>query len=212
MMDEIANVPSRLQTKLLRVLETGEFERVGSSKTRRVDVRIISATNADLDEEVRAGRFRQDLLFRLNTVEIRMPPLRQRREDIPLLAANFLARHAQRYRRPAKRFDQDAMRTLLDHRWPGNVRELSHVVERAVLMSNGEAVKAADLGLRSTGDDTSRDRRDDPRGRRATPHPQSPRALCRQRQRRCERPGAVAQRALPAARKIRPLRLRSLPR
>ena len=156
MMDEIANVPATLQTKLLRVLETGEFERVGSSKTRRVDVRIISATNADLDEEVRAGRFRQDLLFRLNTVEIRMPPLRERREDVPLLAASFLDRHARRYRRPAQRFDAEAMRTLLDHRWPGNVRELSHVVERAVLMSDGEAVKAADLGLRSAGDDTSR--------------------------------------------------------
>ncbi len=156
MMDEIANVPPTLQTKLLRVLETGEFERVGSSKTRRIDVRIISATNADLDEEVRAGRFRQDLLFRLNTVEIRMPPLRERREDVPLLANRFLDRHARRYRRPAKRFDAGAMSTLLDHRWPGNVRELSHVVERAVLMSDGEAVKAADLGLRSTGGDTSR--------------------------------------------------------
>ena len=156
MMDEIANVPASLQTKLLRVLETGEFERVGSSKTRRVDVRIISATNADLDEEVSAGRFRQDLLFRLNTVEIRMPPLRDRREDVPLLANRFLGRHARRYRRPATRFEADAMRMLLDHRWPGNVRELSHVVERAVLMSDGEAVKASDLGLRSVADDASR--------------------------------------------------------
>ncbi len=156
MMDEIANVPASLQTKLLRVLETGEFERVGSSKTRRVDVRIISATNADLDEEIRAGRFRQDLLFRLNTVEVPMPALRERREDVPLLAARFLDRHAQRYRRPAKRFDADAMRTLLDHLWPGNVRELSHVIERAVLMSDGVIVKPGDLGLRSTEGDTSR--------------------------------------------------------
>ena len=150
MMDEIANLPASLQAKLLRVLETGEFERVGSSKTRRVDVRIISATNADLDEEVRTGRFRQDLLFRLNTVEIRMPALRDRREDLPLLAAHFLDRHARRYRRAARRFDPDAMRTLLDHRWPGNIRELSHVVERAVLMSDGAVVQAAALGLRSS--------------------------------------------------------------
>ncbi len=156
MMDEIANVPPSLQTKLLRVLETGEFERVGSSKTRRVDVRIISATNADLDEEVRAGRFRQDLLFRLNTVEIRMPALRNRREDVPTLAACFLERHARRYRKPAVRFDEEAMRTLLAHRWPGNVRELSHVVERAVLMSDGEVVQAAHLGLERAESDASR--------------------------------------------------------
>ncbi|MCP3959171.1 MAG: sigma-54-dependent Fis family transcriptional regulator [bacterium] len=156
MMDEIANVPPSLQTKLLRVLETGEFERVGSSKTREVDVRIISATNADLDEEIRAGRFRQDLLFRLNTVEIRTPPLRERREDLPLLAAHFLADHARRYRRPARAFDPDAMRALLDHPWPGNVRELSHVVERAVLMSDGAAVQAGALGLRGSAGDVSR--------------------------------------------------------
>ncbi len=155
MMDEIANVPLSLQTKLLRVLETGEFERVGSSKTRRVDVRIISATNADLDEEVQAGRFRQDLLFRLNTVEIRMPALRDRSEDIPLLATLFLARHARRYRKPAVRFDTEAMRSLLDHPWPGNVRELSHVVERAVLMSDGPAVLLGDLGLRTAVSDAA---------------------------------------------------------
>ena len=155
MMDEIANVPPALQTRLLRVLETGEFERVGSSKTRRVDVRIISATNADLEEEVRAGRFRQDLLFRLNTVEIRMPALRDRREDLPLLAAHFLDRHARRYRRSAKRFDPEAMRALLEHPWPGNVRELSHVVERAVLMSDGAMVQVADLGLQGVGSEAA---------------------------------------------------------
>ncbi len=156
MMDEIANVPAPLQTRLLRVLETGEFERVGSSKTRRVDVRIISATNADLEEEVRVGRFRQDLLFRLNTVEIRIPPLRDRREDVPLLAAHFLDRHARRYRKSAKRFDPGALSTMLEHRWPGNVRELSHVVERAVLMSDGAIVQAADLGLQSSDGGSSR--------------------------------------------------------
>src|SRR6266702_4311919 len=98
-LDEIANVPLNLQAKLLRVLETGEFERVGSSKTRRVDVRMISATNAELNEEVAAGRFRQDLLFRLNTTEIHLPPLRDRREDIPPLAIHFLDRHARKYRK-----------------------------------------------------------------------------------------------------------------
>ena len=146
-MDEIANVPSNLQTKLLRVLETGEFERVGSSRTRRVDVRILSATNADIAEEVREQRFRQDLLFRLNTVEIRLPPLRDRREDIPPLAQYFLGHHAERYRKSLVGFDDDALRTLLSHPWPGNVRELSHVVERSVLMSTGERIKPRDLGL-----------------------------------------------------------------
>jgi len=148
-LDEIANIPPALQTRLLRILESGEFERVGSSKTRRADVRIISATNSDLDEEVRSQRFRQDLLFRLNTVTIDLPPLRERREDIPLLAVHFLGQCCQRYRKPTHTFDQEAMQALLAHPWPGNVRELSHVVERAVLMANGGVVKAIDLGLRA---------------------------------------------------------------
>src|SRR5438034_818967 len=134
-LDEIANVPLNLQAKLLRVLETGEFERVGSSKTRRVDVRMVSATNADLNEEVAAGRFRQDLLFRLNTIEIHVPPLRERREDVPVLARHFLSQHAVRYRKTLHGFDDAAQKALLEHRWPGNVRELDHSVERAVLMS-----------------------------------------------------------------------------
>jgi DNA-binding NtrC family response regulator len=136
-----------LQSNLLRVLEVGEFERVGSSKTRRVNVRIISATNADLSKEVEAGRFRQDLFFRLNTVEIRLPPLRDRREDIPLLAAHFLRVHASRYRRRLKGFEPPAEEALSGYSWPGNVREMSHVVERAVLMAQGEALTVADLGL-----------------------------------------------------------------
>jgi DNA-binding NtrC family response regulator len=155
-MDEIANVPTSLQTKLLRVLETGEFERVGSSRTRKVDVRLISATNADLPQEVAAGRFRQDLLFRLNTVEIRLPSLRDRREDIPLLAKHFLARHALHYRKELDGFDTQALHQLLDHPWPGNVRELSHVVERAVLMATGERVRAVDLGLQAAGPQPAR--------------------------------------------------------
>jgi DNA-binding NtrC family response regulator len=149
-LDEIANVPVAQQAKLLRVVETGEFERVGSSKTRRVDVRIISATNADLREEVAAGRFRQDLLFRLNTVEIRLPPLRERREDIGALARHFLGTHARRYRKNGIDFSEAALRALADYDWPGNVRELDHAVERAVLMARGERVEPADLGLHAS--------------------------------------------------------------
>jgi len=146
-LDEIANISLPQQAKLLRVLETGEFERVGSSKTRKVNVRIISATNADLHAEVAAGRFRQDLLFRLNTVEIRLPAVRDRREDIPLLAAHFLKQNAARYRKLVTDFDAAAMRALTEHQWPGNVRELDHAIERAVLMAQGTIVKPSDLGL-----------------------------------------------------------------
>ncbi|HEX4065012.1 MAG TPA: sigma-54 dependent transcriptional regulator [Acidobacteriaceae bacterium] len=146
-LDEIANVPPRQQAKLLRVLETGEMERVGSSKTRRVNVRIISATNADLHKEVDEGRFRADLLFRLNTVEIHLPPLRERREDIPPLAAHFLARYAQRYRKPVQGIDSTAIQLMLHYSWPGNVRELDHTIERAVLMSREDIIEVSDLGL-----------------------------------------------------------------
>jgi DNA-binding NtrC family response regulator len=147
-LDEIGNVPGSLQPKLLRVLETGEFERVGSSRTMRADVRLLSATNADLSAEVAAGRFRQDLLFRLNTIEIRVPPLRERREDIPLLARHFLEAHARRYRKRLSGFDAEALEALLAHSWPGNVRELDHAVERAVLMATGDRIRPADLALR----------------------------------------------------------------
>ena len=136
-MDEIANIPLNQQAKLLRVIETGEFERVGSSKTLHANVRIISATNANLADEVAAGRFRQDLLFRLNTIEIALPPLRDRREDIIPLANNFLRMHAQRYRKELVGFDETARDRLLQHSFPGNVRELDHVIERAVLMARG---------------------------------------------------------------------------
>jgi DNA-binding NtrC family response regulator len=146
-LDEIANVPLKQQAKLLRVLETGEMERVGSSKTHKVDVRVISATNADLKRESADGHFRSDLLFRLNTVELHIPPLRERKEDIPLLAAHFLKAYAQRYRKPVKSFDPAALEKLLAHPWPGNVRELDHAIERAVLMSTGEEIHTGDLGL-----------------------------------------------------------------
>ncbi len=151
-LDEIANVPTGQQAKLLRVLETGEFERLGSSRTRKVDVRLLSATNADIHEEVAAGRFRQDLLFRLNTIEIRIPPLRERREDVPSLALHFLERHARRYRKSLAGFEAPALQALLDHAWPGNVRELDHAVERATLMARGNAIRAGDLALRATAD------------------------------------------------------------
>lgn len=151
-LDEIGNVPLNLQPKLLRVLETGEFERVGSSKTQKVNVRLLSATNADLNAEVAQGRFRQDLLFRLNTVEIRLPPLRDRIEDIPVLAEHFLKLHRERYRRPIMGFTPEALDALRQHLWPGNVRELDHVIERAVLMSPGQIVTAFDLALEATPD------------------------------------------------------------
>jgi len=155
-LDEIANVPLNLQPKLLRVLETGDFERVGSSRTRHVNVRILSATNAKLSEEVGAGRFRQDLLFRLNTIEIQLPALRDRREDISALAAHFLRQHAQRYRKNLSGFEPAALQALLDHPWPGNIRELDHAVERGVLMAQGAIIRLGELGLRIDRDATSR--------------------------------------------------------
>src|SRR6266480_804292 len=155
-LDEIANVPLNLQAKLLRVLETGEFERVGSSRTRHVNVRILSATNAKLAEEVGGGRFRQDLLFRLNTIEIQLPPLRERREDIPALATHFLKQHAQRYRKHLTGFEPAALQALLDHPWPGNIRELDHAVERGVLMAQAATIRLGELGLRIDRDATSR--------------------------------------------------------
>jgi DNA-binding NtrC family response regulator len=147
-LDEIANVPLTQQAKLLRAIETGQFERVGSSRTRRADLRVVSATNADLGGEVRAGRFREDLLFRLNTVEIHIPPLRERREDILQLAMHFFQGHAQRYRKQLTGFDPAAMQLLMNHNWPGNVRELDHAVERGVLMAERSLIRPADLALR----------------------------------------------------------------
>ncbi|HEX7288900.1 MAG TPA: sigma-54 dependent transcriptional regulator [Candidatus Angelobacter sp.] len=146
-LDEIANVPLRQQAKLLRVLETGELERVGSSRTRQVNVRVVSATNADLPAECAAGRFREDLLFRLNTVEIHIPPLRERREDIPALAAHFLSKYASRYNKHINAFSPEAMERLMEHSWPGNVRELDHTIERAVIMCREEQVQPGHLGL-----------------------------------------------------------------
>jgi DNA-binding NtrC family response regulator len=149
-LDEIANIPPGQQAKLLRILQTGELQRIGSARTRQIDVRVLSATNADVKVEVESGRFREDLLFRLNTIEIHLPPLRDRREDIPLLAQHFLGKYSRRYRKSPSGFDKAAMQTLLEHSWPGNVRELEHAVERALLMSQGASITAADLGLRAS--------------------------------------------------------------
>ena len=149
-LDEIANITLAQQARLLRVLQTGELERVGSSQTRRVDVRLVAATNADLRTEVAAGRFREDLLFRLNTIEIRLPPLRERREDILPLAQYFLRRHSARYSRSRTGFSEEAVQELKMYEWPGNVRELDHVVERAVLLARVPILQAEDLALQAS--------------------------------------------------------------
>jgi DNA-binding NtrC family response regulator len=146
-LDEIGNVPMRQQAKLLRVLEAGEIERIGSSRSRKIDVRVISATNTDLQAACAAGQFREDLLFRLNTVEIHIPPLRERREDIPTLAVHFLRRYATRYRREIDGLDASSLQVMAQYSWPGNVRELEHTLERAVLMCRGREIQPADLGL-----------------------------------------------------------------
>ena len=147
-MDEVANMPLGQQAKLLRVLQTGEFHPVGSSRVRRADTRVLAATNADLHAGVKGGAFREDLLYRLNTVEVILPPLRDRREDIPALASSFLVAQAARYRKPVQRFGAAALKALLEYPWPGNVRELEHCVERAVLMARGAELTPEDLVLR----------------------------------------------------------------
>jgi DNA-binding NtrC family response regulator len=150
-LDEIGNLPLSSQAKLLRVIESGEFERVGSSRTQRADVRVIAATNSDLAALVAAGRFRQDLLFRLNTIEIRVPALRERLEDVLPLARAHLAACAEKYRRALQGFDDAAAAALRAYAWPGNVRELRNVIERAVLMAAANTVSAADLRLAPAG-------------------------------------------------------------
>jgi DNA-binding NtrC family response regulator len=151
-LDEIANMPVGQQARLLRVLQTGEFHPVGSSRPRRTDVRVLAATNADIAREAVSGRFREDLLYRLNTVEVHLPPLRERRDDVPGLVAFFLGEQARRSGAAAKRVAPDAMAALLAHTWPGNVRELAHVVERAAILVRGDVIDEAELGLRPRAD------------------------------------------------------------
>jgi len=150
-LDEIANIPTGQQARLLRVLEDGEFERLGSSRTQHSDVRVIAATNADIEIEVEAGRFRRDLLYRLNTIHIHLPPLRERSADLLTLARHFLDRHVAGHRRDIDGFAESAVIALQRYRWPGNVRELNHVIERAVLMSRSKRIEAADLRLEPPG-------------------------------------------------------------
>ncbi|MEY2878446.1 MAG: hypothetical protein RLZZ15_826, partial [Verrucomicrobiota bacterium] len=150
-LDEIGNIPLSQQAKILRTIETGEFERVGSSRTFHANVRLVSATNSDLGAEVAAGKFRQDLLFRLNTITLHLPPLRERREDVDVLAQHFLKQHLARYGKAITGFDESALEAMRAYAWPGNVRELDHSVERGVLMAPGKAIRAADLGLAGGG-------------------------------------------------------------
>lgn len=146
-LDEVGNIPVAQQPKLLHVLESGEYERVGSSQRRQSDVRLVSATNADLEQAIAAGRFRRDLLYRMNTLVLTLPPLRERREDIVPMARRFLAAAAQRYGRDTPRLSPDAERHVAQYAWPGNVRELEHAMERAVLVGEGEQVGTDALGL-----------------------------------------------------------------
>jgi DNA-binding NtrC family response regulator len=146
-LDEIGNMPLSQQAKLLRVLQTGEFNPVGSTPGKHADVRFLSATNMDVAKDVAERRFRADLLYRINTVELHLPPLRERREDIVPLATHFAANFSARYGRPEPRFSAAAANALLDHQWPGNVRELEHVVQRALLLAQTEVIDAADLLL-----------------------------------------------------------------
>jgi DNA-binding NtrC family response regulator len=148
-LDEIGDLPANAQAKMLRVLEERKVTRIGANKTIDVNARVVAATHRELEKEVAEGRFREDLLFRLNTIEINLPPLRDRREDIPALAAHFLRRHATRYHKALSGFDAGGMQALLAHSWPGNIRELDHAVERSVLMAAGDQVRASDLGLRA---------------------------------------------------------------
>jgi DNA-binding NtrC family response regulator len=146
-LDEIGNLPLPLQAKLLAALERREISRLGSTQSSPIDVRLVCATNADIHAEVAQGRFREDLLYRINTIEITMPPLRERGEDIILLAEHFMASYAHKYNKEVKNLSHDARQRLLRHSWPGNVRELMHAVERAVLLCQGPVLGAQDFML-----------------------------------------------------------------
>ncbi|HTQ02305.1 MAG TPA: sigma-54 dependent transcriptional regulator, partial [Polyangiaceae bacterium] len=144
-LDEIGSIPVEMQVKLLRALQESEFERVGGVRTIRVDVRLVAATNTDLKKEIAAGTFREDLYYRLNVVPMRLPPLRERREDIPLLVSHFVRKFDARLRKNVTGIEPDALDVLLEHPWPGNIRELENVIERAVLFCDGDALRASDI-------------------------------------------------------------------
>jgi DNA-binding NtrC family response regulator len=144
-LDEISELPLMLQAKLLRAIQEREIRRVGSTKSVAVDVRIIAATNLNLAEEVKAKHFREDLYYRLNVIEIRLPPLRERRDDIPLLVESFLRKCAKSNRKPLDSISESALALLIDYPWPGNVRELENIIERAVTLARGEKIMPEDL-------------------------------------------------------------------
>jgi transcriptional regulator with PAS, ATPase and Fis domain len=146
-LDEIGELKEELQIKLLRVLQEHEFERVGGTRTIRTDLRVIAATNREIEEAVRAGRFREDLFYRLNVVAIRLPPLRDRREDVPELAEHFLELYREETGRTKRRLSPEALVALAAHDWPGNVRELKNAIERAVVLALRDEIEPADLGL-----------------------------------------------------------------
>ena len=154
-LDEIGNLPLPLQAKLLAALERREISRIGSTQVTPIDVRLLCATNADIHTEVAEGRFREDLLYRINTIETTIPPLRERGEDIILLAEHFLATYAHKYNKVVKELNRDARQRLLRHTWPGNVRELMHAVERAVLLAKGSSLCAQDFVLKDSSRRTS---------------------------------------------------------
>ena len=146
-LDEIGDMPLALQTKLLRVLQDHELERVGGTRPISADIRVLAATNRDLDEAVKAGRFRADLFYRLNVIRIALPPLRDRKEDVPALALHFMARYAAETKRRVRKISAEAMDLLTRYHWPGNVRELANTIERAVVLCAGETITPADLAL-----------------------------------------------------------------
>jgi len=148
-LDEIGDMPLTVQSKLLRVLQEGEFSRVGGNNTLRADVRVLTATNKDLEKEVSEGRFREDLFYRLNVVRIHLPPLRERREDVRILAEFFLQKMAARKRTPQMRFSEDALAMLEAYDWPGNVRELENTVQRACALGNSDVLLPGDIPLGS---------------------------------------------------------------
>jgi DNA-binding NtrC family response regulator len=144
-LDEIGEIPIEMQVKLLRAIQESEFERVGGVKTTRVQVRLIAATSRDLTREISAGRFREDLFYRLNVVPLQLPPLRERREDIPLLVEHFRQKYNARLKKSVERIEDDALAALSGYSWPGNIRELENVLERTILFAERPVIRAADL-------------------------------------------------------------------
>jgi two-component system response regulator HydG len=166
-LDEIGDLPPTAQTKLLRVLQSQEFERVGGTNTLKIDVRVIAATNKDLEAAVRAGQFREDLWYRLYVFPLTLPPLRERRDDIPLLTEHFLRRYAERHRRRLRGLTPRALDLLMRYEWPGNVRELEHTIERAVILARGEHITPEELPptIRAIGGDPTDTTPQEPRCR-----------------------------------------------